>query len=365
MRRMLALVALAASGCASWSGLVPGPTQKGIAVSVKAHEGTAARREAVESLLPLFVSDAARRANAAALEPVLAKPGAAILRARTPKLGASVVEADVDLLSAALRKTGAVVPPGYETGSEFLLIAFGDRATGPDRVEQFAADAFETALFGRGIQAKDADDTLSPIQPKLTGRTEEEAVASAARGAWSWLAGGRAETYAVREPVTGGWKGGARLRVNLYSLGASTEPTRIETASDAIDVSSGAAVTRSLEQAAQMAAVRVDEQIGAARGGKATLAVLVSGRRDPVFLKRLIGDLRRAPGIAGAALVSWSAVESMPLIHAYSTGTKVDALAAQLLHADPSLHIDGIETEDGRLTVEGPEVPLSEDRGGE
>ncbi len=365
MRFLLALVALAASGCASWSGPVPGPTEQGIAVAVKARTSVAARREAVESLLPLFLTESARRERAAALEAVFAKPGLYVGRERLPKRGPGVVEIRVDQLSAALRKTGAVVPPGYETGAEFLLIAFGDRAVGPDREEQFAADAFETALFGRGIQAKDADDKITPIDPPLKGRTEAEAVASASRGAWSWLAGGRVETYAQREPVTGGWKGGARLHLSLYTLGASTEPAVVETASDAIDVSSGAAVARSLEQAAQEAAARVDGKINASRGGRTTLAILVAGRKDPVFLRKIVAELRRSPGIVGAALVSWSTADSMPLIHAYSTGPKVDILAAQLLHADPSLHIDGIETEDGRLTIEGPEVPLSEDRGEE
>ncbi len=364
MRVPALLIVLGLCGCASWSGPVPGPTEVGIAVGVKSHEPRAARREALDSVLPLFLTDAARREKAPAVESVIAAPGPYIGRERLPKTGDGAVEVRIDALSAALRKTGAVVPPGYETGSEFVLIAFGDRAHGPTAQEQFAADAFEVALFGRGIQAKDADDRLSPIKPPLQGRTEAEAAASAAHGAWGWMTGGRVETFARREPATGGWKAGARLRVNLYELGVSTEPVGVRAESDAIDVSSGSAVTRAMEQAAQEAAVRVDARIAAAHGGRKTLAVLISARRDPAFLRRLVADLRRVPGVAGAALVSWSTSDSMPLIHVYSTRIKVDDLAAQLLRSDPSLRVDGIESEDGRLTIQGPEISESEDRGG-
>jgi hypothetical protein len=40
-------------------------------------------------------------------------------------------------------------------------------------------------------------------------------------------------------------------------------------------------------------------------------------------------------------------------------------LAARLINADRALRVTGVETEDGRLTVAGPELPASEDRGGE
>ena len=68
-------------------------------------------------------------------------------------------------------------------------------------------------------------------------------------------------------------------------------------------------------------------------------------------------------GVEGASLTAWSSYEGMPLIHAYAAGLRVDELAARLLRLDPALRVDAIETEDGRLTLEGPEVPENEDRG--
>lgn len=361
-RALAAAAALALSGCASWRGPSPGPTDDGIAVAVKSREPAAARREALESLLPLFVAPAARAARAQAVDAALAAPGLTG-RTRLPKKGPGAVEVRVDAASAALRKSGAAVPPGYENGPETVLLAFGDRASAATPYEVLAADAFEVALFGRGLQAKDADDRLSPLKTPLKAKTEADAAAEAARMGWAWLAAGRAEASAEPEPTAGAWRAKARLTVSFYRLGVSTEPARLETAAQDVDVSSRAAVTHALELAAQDAAARAERRVVAARGGRATLAVLVAGRKDPAYLRRLVSDLRRVDGVAGAALVAWKSYDGMPLVHAYASGLRADELAARLLRLDPSVRVDAIETEDGRLTVEGPEVPENEDRG--
>jgi hypothetical protein len=84
-----------------------------------------------------------------------------------------------------------------------------------------------------------------------------------------------------------------------------------------------------------------------------------------VFLNRLVGDLRRTEGVEGAALISWRGEEQMVLIHAYATTLTAEALAAKLINFDPALRITAVETEDGRLTIAGPQVPASEDTGQE
>ena len=62
-------------------------------------------------------------------------------------------------------------------------------------------------------------------------------------------------------------------------------------------------------------------------------------------------------------MVAWDADDGAPLIHAYAEGLGADVLAGKLIHDDASLRIVGIETEDRRLTIDGPEIPESEDRG--
>lgn len=365
MKRAASLaVLLLVSGCASWRAPAPGPTEEGLAVAVRARDKAAARREALESLLPLYLTEAARSGPAAsAVEKVLSQPAPLVARERHPEKGPGVVEVRVDALSAALRKTGAVVPPGYEGGPEVVLIAFGDRAAPREGRDKLSADALEVALFGRGIQAKDADDELSPIPRPLKSKTEAGLAEEAAGQGWAWLAAGRVETAARREPVSAAWRAKARLTVSLYALASSTQATSLEASGESLDVSSASAVTRAVEQAAQEAALRVERAQRARRGGRATLAVLISGRKDPRYLARVVSDLRRSPGVEGAALTQWRSLDDMALIHAYARGVKAEELAARLLHDDASLRVAAIETEDGRLTLEGPEIPESEDRG--
>ena len=65
-------VLLLGAGCASAPR--PGPTLEGVAVPVPAHDKAAARRQAVESLLPLFLTPAARREKAPEIEKAVFKP---------------------------------------------------------------------------------------------------------------------------------------------------------------------------------------------------------------------------------------------------------------------------------------------------
>ena len=63
---------LLAAGCASVRR--PGPTPKGIAAAVPAHDKAGARRQALEAVLPLFMAPGARLEKAEALEKAVFAP---------------------------------------------------------------------------------------------------------------------------------------------------------------------------------------------------------------------------------------------------------------------------------------------------
>ena len=346
----------------------PGPTRDGIAVLVPAREKAAARRQAVESLLPLFLTPDARRQKAAAVDQVLfaspKKLKSFIGGLKLSKRGGAA-EVKVDALSAALQGAGLVRPPGYSSGPEVLLLALGDRAVGPTSTEHFAADALETALFGRGLQAQDADDELRKLKHPVAAKTEAGLVAEAAAGGWAGVATGGVAEVVRREVQSNSWRAKARYSLALYGVGRSTEPVRLDADGEALNVSSFSALTDAIEAAAQEAAMRVEKVAARRHEGRATIGVLVSGWKDPAFLRRLVGDLRRTDGVDGAALVAWRALDDMVLIHAYAGALTADALAAKLLNLDSSIRITAVETEDGRLTIEGPQLSAAEDRGGE
>lgn len=363
MRRLLIpAAALFAGACASWRTPAPGPTPEGLAVPVLSRDADSARREALEAVLPLFVSAEARRAGAKAIDAAL-ENAPVFGRVRPSKKGPGIVEVLVDPLARVLGRTGLTAPAGYATPAEVTLIAFGDRAVGPDGSERLAAEAFETALFGRGIQAQDANDPLIELKKPLKAKSEEATVVEAGAGGWAWLAAGRAATAVRQEPGSPAWRGRARLSVALYALRTDGPPARFDGNGEAVDVSSGAAVARALESAAQEAAVRADGEMARRRAGRATLGVLISGYKELPFLLRAIADLRATPGVDAATLASWRQLDEMALVRVYARGLRVDALAGKLIHDDPSLRVTAIETEDGRLTLQGAETPAAADRG--
>jgi hypothetical protein len=147
------------------------------------------------------------------------------------------------------------------------------------------------------------------------------------------------------------------------SLYGGAAPARFEADGEAVDVSSSSAVTRAVESAAQAAAVRVDREMARKRAGRSTIAIFLSGAKDPVYLRRVLRDLRRCEGVEGASLITWRSLDDMALIHAYAVGLGADLLAARLLRVDTALNIGSVETEDRRILLEGPEASAPEDRG--
>ncbi len=223
----------------------------------------------------------------------------------------------------------------------------------------------EVALFGRGVQAQDADDDLVKLEHPITAKSEAATVAQASEGGWAWLATGGVADVARHEVQSDSWRGRARFSLSLYGVDPSSTPARIDADGEALDVSSGPAVSHAIEAAAQEAALRMQGLMAHKRVGRSTIGILVSGYKDPAFLNRLVDALRRVEGVEGAALISWQDLDGMALIHAYAGTLTPDVLAARLLNADSKLRITAVETEDGRLTIMGPEIPESEDKGQE
>ena len=281
------------------------------------------------------------------------------------KKGDSLVEVKLDALSGALQGAGLVRPPGYSSGPEVLLLALGNRAVGPTGLERFAADVLETALFGRGVQAQDADDEIVKLEHPITAKSEEGTVAQAVAGGWTALATGGVADVARYEVQSNSWRGRARYSLSLYGVDATTAPARVDADGEALNVSSFSAVSDAIEAAAQEAATRMEKAMARRHVGRATVGVLVSGYKDPAFLNRVVGDLRGMEGIEGASLISWHGDDEMAVIHAFATTLKADQIAAKLMNSDPKLRITAVENDDARITLVGPQIPDSEDMGQE
>jgi len=203
------------------------------------------------------------------------------------------------------------------------------------------------------------------LQHPITAKTEAGTVEQAAAGGWSALAVGTVANVARREVQSNSWRGRARYSLGLYGADASTMPARFDADGEALNVSSASAVLDAIEAAAQEAATRVDKAMARRHVGRTTIGVLVSGYKDPAFLNLFVVDLRLIESVEGAALISWQGLDEMALMHAYSGTLTADALAAKLINSDPTLRITAVETEDGRITIAGPQTPASEDRGQE
>jgi hypothetical protein len=320
----------------------------------------------VESLLPLFLAPEARREKSPALDKAVFASAKAMKAfvgyQKLSKRGDSLVEVKIDALSAALQRAGLIRPPGYSSGPETLLLALGDRSVGPTSTERFAAGALETALFGRGVQARDADDELLKMERPMTAKTEAGTVAQAAASGWTGLVVGKVSDTARYEAQSNSWRGRARYELSLYGVDRSTTPARLDADAEALNVSSFSAVSDAVEAAAQEAALRAEGLLARKRVGRATIGVMVSGYKDPVFLSRVVDDLRRIEGVEGASLIAWQE-ERMALIHAYATTLTAEGLAAKLINASPALRVTAVESEDGRITIAGPEIPASADLG--
>jgi hypothetical protein len=361
MRKIVFLLPLVVSACAMWKTPDAGPTSSGLIVRVKNQDRRLARRDALENVLPLFIDPLKERDPG--VEAVLKRSGRFVGLERRLKTDGRLVEIRMDRLSEALRRTGAVVPAGYESDSQIVLIAFGDRSAELRPEERLAADAFEVAMFGRGQQAKDVDDQLIKLKNPIHAKSEEEMISQARQKGWGWLITGQVTTSARREARAGIWRATAQMTCSFYALTRSTQVTVIKTDASSVDVSSSSALTRAIEQSAEESAIRVDQLLTREREGRATLSVLMTGRKDLDYIRQVVDSLRRVPGVAGASLLTWKGADDLLTLNVYVDHLTADVLGARLLQQDPSLRVDAIETQDGRLTLQGPDIPANEDRG--
>lgn len=357
MRRASLLVfAALAAGCAPW-GVKPGLTAEGEAVRTAAREKAAARREAVEAALPLYLTDAARRAGAERLESeVLGKAAVFTGKESYDKKKGAVVEVRFDVLGAALDKARLVRPAGFPYGPPKVLLFVDEKATalGIGRT----ADSLRRAVLARGLDAGDVRDPL--LYKRFNVATATGMAEAAFNGGADWFLVGFTAAAAEPDPAAGMWRARVALRTELYGAPAGTEPRLFTADASGVDVSSAEAVAKALDEAGEQAAARVATEAQRARGGRREVLVTVQGARDTRHLRALIGTLRGVEGVAGAALASWKGDEEdrMPVLRVFCA-FGADELAARLLRRDRALTIGGVNPMDERITLLEPEAPMA------
>jgi hypothetical protein len=352
------LIAVLASGCASWHRLRPGQTETGLALRVSSHEPQAARREAVETVLPLFLADATRPHTKEILDrEVFARLNEFVGRERLPRHGMAVVEVLPDKLAPVLLASGLARPREYASGQEKVLVALGRADRGLSPAELVVGDAMRMALFGAGLQARDLHDAFDPAtkdKDRLVVLPENVTVAAAARGGWSWVETGSVVGAVGRDVSAAIFRGEARLDGRFYELGFSSAPYEFSIEESAVDVSTGGAFNLALEQVGQKAATRIQERIAERRDGRTNIAFMLPGPKSVERIRGLLAVLRRVPGVEGATLYAWNGPYESVDVWAYVHGLTPEDLVARLMHADPSLNVTGIDSELREIFIEAP-----------
>jgi len=352
------LAVLSASGCASWHRLQPGPTETGLAIRVNAHAPEAARREAIETFLPLYLSDVTRPHSRETLDRLVFKHLKEFVgRERLPRTGLAVVEVLPDKLAPVLVETDLVRPPGYASGQEKVLVALGSQDRPLSAGDLVVGDTLRLALFGAGIQARDLHDAFDPAtkdKDRLKVLPEPETVVAAERGGWGWVVAGSAEGAVGRETGTAAYRGTARFSGRFYEIGYSSVPVEFSLVESAVDVSTSAAYESALEQVAQKAAGQIKARIQSRRDGRTNVAFMLQGPKSVSRIRSLLAVLRRVPGVEGATLYAWNGPYDSVDVWAFVHGLSPEELVARLMHAAPSLNITGIDSELREVFIEGP-----------
>lgn len=347
MRRALLAVLLAGAPLCGCSGLRPGGTEDGLAVAVSAADPVLARRAAVESVLGLYLTPERRAAEKDKLDELLARPGRFTGKEKR-KAGASVVEVKLTPLAAALDEAGLVRPSGFPKGPGRVLIVLAEPAASLG--VGYASDSLRRALSARGISAADASDALLK-RPSLRSKPVAELVKDAFESGVDFVLVGGAAAEARPDEGSGAWRAEAVLDARLKSSLAD-EGSLVDAAASAVDLSSGPALAKALEQAGDSAAAPTAAAIAEARQGRSEVIVEARGAGGPARMAGLIATLRRLAGVKGAALAVHRNEEGAALVRAFCEGLKADELAARLLRADSTLVVLGVEPELGRLIVE-------------
>ncbi len=307
-----------------------------------------ARRQAVTSALELFVVPGSSAALAAA-EIVRGRAAEFVGRFRF-KAGVGVVDVDFARLQAALDKEGLLRPEGFSSSQPRVLLLVAEPELILDLGVGPAADALRRGLSAHGLTAIDGRDSLNKFSPK--DKSVEALTFAAARAGADWLLIAAASVRAERDPASGAWRAHASLIGDEYAVSSSTPVDQIRSDTSVLDVSSGGARGKALDQAGEESAARVAAVIARAQGGRTVGAVFVTGAFDLPRLKAFVSSLRATEGVSGASLAIWRDEDGAAIIRVFLAGLKTDGLSARLLRRDPSLTLLSVEPDDGRLAVE-------------
>ncbi len=356
--RVILLAALFLPGCASWHRLQPGQTDTGLALDVRATAPEAARREAVDAVLPLLLVDGAGSRRKEVLDKLIyAHLKRYVGRLRVVRGRGCVVEVLPDALAPVLLEAGLSRPRGYSSGQEKVLVALGvpGRVYGP--MDFTSGDALRLALFGAGVFVRDLRDPFDPANKDKDRQvilSDTQTVVAAALGGWGWVVAGHTVAAAGRDGSSGMYRAAARLDARLYDVEAAGTPTLFSAYDEAVDVSTSAAVGRALEGAGQKAATEVQAQIKSRRAGRSNVAFMLAGPKDPSRLRSLLTMLRGVPGVDGAALYKWNGPYDSIDVWAYVQGLSPEDLVARVIKADPSLTVVGIDSELREVFLQPP-----------
>lgn len=360
MRRsgVFLLAALFLPGCASWHRLQPGQTDAGLALAVRATTPAAARREAVDAVLPLLLVDGAGTHREEVLDKLIyAHLKRYVGRLRVVRGRGCIVEVLPDALAPVLLDAGLSRPSGYASGQEKVLVALGVPGSTYGPLDFTSGDALRLALFGAGVFVRDLRDPFDPANKDKDRQvilSDTQTVAAAALGGWGWVVAGHTVAAAGRGASSGMYHAAARLDARLFDVEASSAPTLFSSYAEAVDVSTSAAVGRALEGAGQKAAAEVQAQIKSRRAGRSNVAFMLAGPKDPHRLRALLATLRGVPGVDGAALYKWNGPYDSIDVWAYAQGLSPEDLVARVLHADPSLTVVGIDSEEREVFLQPP-----------
>lgn len=351
MRALGVLLLSFGLGACTWGRLRAGSTPDGVVVPVSSTDPRAARRQALESVLPMFLPPYDLKARSAVLdEKVFARPDRFVGREKLGGLQGSLVEVRLDALAAVLEDAGLMRPAGFAAGADRVLLAIsesdGGYGIGP------AADSMRRALLARSIAAADARDPLNPV--KFKAKTADEAVAEASAGGVDWLVLGRTAAGVEPDAQAGAWRAAARLDGELYALKGSTLPVAVPAQASAVDVSSAAALGRALEAAGAEVAAGVAARLEKGRSGLLEYQVFFLPPREAARIRRLVETLRGVEGVVAASLRVWRGPEDAAVVRVYASGMSAEELAARLLRNDHSLTLAGVEPDERRITLETP-----------
>lgn len=352
----LAALCLPLGGC--FGKLQPGVRKHSVVVEVAATcpAGPAAlcrgraERQAVESLLALFVSSAAARGpevdrgvlqqaggyvKKSQVVDTRGKGEGAVLRLRA-ELAHEKLGRDLDAL-------GLVKPQGVE-GAPRLLISLREKGLGAGSDVGRASDVLRRSLSARGYAALDLSDRLNPKGRQATGSREEALAAGLASKAEVVVTGEAAAAPVEDEALSAQGYHAYRARLVGEALLSSGAPFAVlDSEAAAADATAAGAAAKALENAADLAGGRLAQDLGARFRERVEITVLVLGLRRVEDVSGLVCAVRRVPGVVGAAAGKLKPGETG--LRVFVEKMSADELAARLLQhvRGFSLQVRGVE----------------------